>query len=65
MTELEAEVQRLRTELERVKEIAVHRLEVLANRTVALTMVNPKLAVEISAQYPLSSDMMIHGSKKE
>lgn len=52
------EIEFLRNELERVKRIATHRLEVLAARQLALAEIDDALAVEIATRIPLRSSMV-------
>jgi len=52
------EIEFLRNELERVKRIATHRLEVLAARQCALAEINDELAVELATRIPLRSSMV-------
>ena len=52
------EIEFLRNELERVKRIATHRLEVLAARMHALAEINDELAVELATRIPLRSSMV-------
>lgn len=52
------EIEFLRNELERVKRIAMHRLEVLAARQCALAEIDDALAVEIATRIPMRSSMV-------
>jgi hypothetical protein len=52
------EIEFLRSELDRVRKIATHRLEVLAARQCALAEINDELAVELATRIPLRSSMV-------
>lgn len=52
------EIEFLRSELDRVRKIATHRLEVLAARQCALAEIDDALAVEIATRIPLRSSMV-------
>ena len=60
--DLANEVEALKLELERVKKIAMHRLEVHAKRMEIVTDHDPNLARELAALAPLNSSMRIHNT---
>ena len=59
-SDLADEIMTLKLELERVKGIAMHRLEVLAARTTALAEIDPRLAVELAVRFPLITENMVN-----
>ena len=59
-SDLAAEVLELRMELDRVKAIATHRLEVLYQRTTALAEIDSALSVKIATENPLSWSALVN-----
>jgi hypothetical protein len=57
-----SQLDRTERELERVKKIAMHRLEVLAARQIALTEIDDAIAVELAGRIPLNSSILIHNT---